>query len=119
MPEASPRGTYLMIADALRKEIEEGRITSTVPSEAQLMRDHGVSRTTVRRALALLQGEGLIHSAPGPCACRECHPPWSDACTRAGGGRPRRSSRRCHCRKPHPSWWEPVHRASRNLAAVA
>ncbi|MEU9794776.1 IS5 family transposase [Streptomyces sparsogenes] len=26
-----------------------------------------------------------------PCACRECHPPWSDACTRAGGGRPRRS----------------------------
>ncbi|UTO68264.1 transposase [Streptomyces rapamycinicus] len=21
-----------------------------------------------------------------PCACRECRPPWSDACTRAGGG---------------------------------
>ncbi|GAA1722580.1 GntR family transcriptional regulator [Streptomyces yatensis] len=65
MPGASPRGTYLVIADALRKEIREGRITSTVPSEAQLMGEHGVSRTTVRRALALLQDEGLIHSVPG------------------------------------------------------
>ncbi|MFD8366020.1 GntR family transcriptional regulator [Streptomyces hygroscopicus] len=65
MSGASPRGTYLVIADSLRQEIKEGRIASAVPSEAQLMRDHGVSRTTVRRALALLQDEGLIHSAPG------------------------------------------------------
>lgn len=27
--------------------------------------------------------------------------------------------RGCPCQKRHPSWWEPVHRASRNLAAVA
>ncbi|WP_431771916.1 GntR family transcriptional regulator [Streptomyces cucumeris] len=65
MPGASPRGTYLLIADALRREIKEGRIIATLPSEAQLMRDHGVSRTTVRRALGLLQDEGLIHSVPG------------------------------------------------------
>ncbi|MGW7597075.1 GntR family transcriptional regulator [Streptomyces antimycoticus] len=65
MPGASRRGTYLVIADALRKEIREGRITAALPSEAQLMRDHGVSRTTVRRALALLQDEGLVHSVPG------------------------------------------------------
>ncbi|MEU8870299.1 GntR family transcriptional regulator [Streptomyces javensis] len=65
MPGASPRGTYLVIADALRKEIGEGRISTTLPSEAQLMRDRGVSRTTVRRALALLQDEGLVHSVPG------------------------------------------------------
>ncbi|MBP8533700.1 GntR family transcriptional regulator [Streptomyces sp. MK37H] len=54
-----------MIADALRKEIGEGRIAAALPSEAQLMRDHGVSRTTIRRALTLLQDEGLIHSVPG------------------------------------------------------
>ncbi|MBW8088510.1 GntR family transcriptional regulator [Streptomyces hygroscopicus subsp. hygroscopicus] len=65
MPGASPRGTYLVIADALRKEIKEGWITAALPSEAQLMRDHNVSRTTVRRALALLQDEGLIRSVPG------------------------------------------------------
>lgn len=65
MPGASPRGTYLLIADALRKEIREGRITKELPSESALMRDHGVARTTVRRALDILQKEGLIHSAPG------------------------------------------------------
>ncbi|MGK3111358.1 transposase domain-containing protein [Streptomyces sp. WAC05858] len=27
------------------------------------------------------------------CACRECHPPWSEACVWTGGRRPRRSSR--------------------------
>lgn len=65
MPGASPRGTYLLIADALRKEIRGGRITEKLPSEAELMREHGVARTTVRRAFAVLQDEGLIHSAPG------------------------------------------------------
>ncbi|WP_405743213.1 GntR family transcriptional regulator [Streptomyces sp. NBC_01525] len=65
MPGASPRGTYLVIADALRKEIAEGRFEEGFPSEAELMRTHGVARTTVRRALDVLESEGLIHSAPG------------------------------------------------------
>ncbi|MDI3344352.1 GntR family transcriptional regulator [Streptomyces sp. AJ-1] len=65
MPAASPRGTYLLIADALRKEIREGRIKKALPSESQLMREHGVARTTVRRALDVLQKEGLIFSEPG------------------------------------------------------
>ncbi|MFE6691030.1 GntR family transcriptional regulator [Streptomyces sp. NPDC057743] len=65
MPGASPRGTYLAIADKLRRMIKERRITERLPSEAQLMRDHGVSRTTIRRALTALQGEGLIYSEPG------------------------------------------------------
>ncbi|MGX1760047.1 GntR family transcriptional regulator [Streptomyces lydicus] len=66
MPGVSPRGTYLLIADALRKEIGKGRFAETgLPSEAALMREHGVARTTVRRALEILEKEGLIHSEPG------------------------------------------------------
>lgn len=66
MPGASPRGTYLLISDALRKEIKKGSYNETgLPSEAALMREHGVARTTIRRALEILEKEGLIHSAPG------------------------------------------------------
>ncbi|WP_338493341.1 winged helix-turn-helix domain-containing protein [Streptomyces sp. SJL17-4] len=65
MPEASPRGTYLLIADALRKDIEKGSPGDALPSEADLMREHDVSRNTVRRALKTLQAENLISSVPG------------------------------------------------------
>lgn len=66
MPEASPRGTYLLIADALRKEIEQGQLKgSALPSEAALMQAHDVSRNTIRRALKTLESERLITSVPG------------------------------------------------------
>ncbi|TSB26728.1 winged helix-turn-helix transcriptional regulator [Streptomyces benahoarensis] len=66
MPGVSPRGTYLVIADALRKKIANGAFEEEgIPSEAALMRTHGVARTTVRRALEKLEQEGLIHSVPG------------------------------------------------------
>ncbi|AZS71459.1 GntR family transcriptional regulator [Streptomyces lydicus] len=65
MPGTSPRGTYLLIADILRNEIAGGGFGEGLPSEAALMRTHGVARTTVRRALETLEKEGLIHSAPG------------------------------------------------------
>ncbi|WP_327656015.1 winged helix-turn-helix domain-containing protein [Streptomyces sp. NBC_00483] len=65
MSEASPRGTYLVISEALRKGIEEGETADTLPSEADLMRSHGVSRNTIRRALKVLEGEGVLESAPG------------------------------------------------------
>ncbi|MFI9112742.1 GntR family transcriptional regulator [Streptomyces venezuelae] len=65
MPEASPRGTYLLIADTLRKDIEKGSPGDALPSEAALMREHDVSRNTVRRALKTLQAENLISSVPG------------------------------------------------------
>lgn len=63
--EASPRGTYLVISEALRKAIEEGEISDALPSEADLMRTHGVSRNTIRRALKVLEAEGVLESAPG------------------------------------------------------
>ncbi|MFE4855794.1 GntR family transcriptional regulator [Streptomyces sp. NPDC056670] len=65
MTEASPRGTYLVISEALRKGIEEGEITGPLPSEADLMRSHGVARNTIRRALKVLEAEGALESAPG------------------------------------------------------
>ncbi|MFE7560065.1 GntR family transcriptional regulator [Kitasatospora sp. NPDC057500] len=65
MPERSPRGTYLRIADAIETEISGNSTVTSLPSEAQLMETHGVGRTTVRRALDSLAGKGLITSRPG------------------------------------------------------
>ncbi|MGW7627333.1 winged helix-turn-helix domain-containing protein [Streptomyces griseoincarnatus] len=65
MSQASPRGTYLVIAEALRAEIQEGEGTGTLPSEADMMRSHGVGRNTVRRALKVLEADGIVESVPG------------------------------------------------------
>ncbi|MFE9426205.1 GntR family transcriptional regulator [Kitasatospora sp. NPDC006697] len=53
------------MADALRARITGGADEGRLPSEAQLMAAHGVARTTVRRALAVLEREGLVRSQPG------------------------------------------------------
>ncbi|QEU86017.1 GntR family transcriptional regulator [Streptomyces viridosporus] len=65
MPEASPRGTYLIIAETLRSEIQAKQGGDTLPSEADLMDSHGVSRNTIRRALKVLEADGVVESAPG------------------------------------------------------
>ncbi|MEU1228696.1 GntR family transcriptional regulator [Streptomyces sp. NPDC005828] len=65
MPEASPRGTYQVIAASLRQQIEEGKITDALPSEAALVRSCGVARNTIRRALKVLEAERLVESIPG------------------------------------------------------
>ncbi|MEV7387527.1 GntR family transcriptional regulator [Streptomyces sp. NPDC091215] len=65
MPDASPRGTYLVIAETLRSGIQAQRDRVTLPSEADLMELHGVSRNTIRRALKVLEADGVIESAPG------------------------------------------------------
>lgn len=66
MPGANPRGTYLVIAEDLRKGV--GHLVGTqarLPSEAELMGVYGASRTTIRRALDVLAAEGLIESHAG------------------------------------------------------
>lgn len=65
MSEASPRGTYLVIAETLRSGIlaEHGR--EALPSEADLMDSHGVSRNTIRRALKVLEADGVVEPVPG------------------------------------------------------
>lgn len=65
VPQASPRGTHLQVSESLRQEIESGDIADTLPSEASLMDSHSVSRNTIRRALKVLEGDGVVESAPG------------------------------------------------------
>lgn len=65
MREASPRGTYLLVADSLRSDITQGGLTDVLPSESSLGAKYDVSRNTVRRALKVLEAEGLLESAPG------------------------------------------------------
>ncbi|MEV4993117.1 GntR family transcriptional regulator [Streptomyces niveus] len=65
MSGASPRGTYLLISEALRKDLAAGEYADGLPSEAELMASHGVARNTIRRALQALEAEGLIETAPG------------------------------------------------------
>ncbi|MGW1031650.1 GntR family transcriptional regulator [Streptomyces antibioticus] len=65
MPEVSPRGTYLVIAETLRNEIQAEGGREVLPSEAELMASHRVSRNTIRRALKVLEGDGVVESAPG------------------------------------------------------
>ena len=65
MSQASPRGTYLLIAEALRAEIEDRNGVDALPSEANMMRSHGVGRNTIRRALKVLEAEGVVESVPG------------------------------------------------------
>lgn len=61
----SPVPLWEQLADQLRAEIEQGRITGRVPSAAALARAYGVSRDTALRALAQLGAEGLTVARRG------------------------------------------------------
>jgi DNA-binding LacI/PurR family transcriptional regulator len=54
------------LADLLRTEIESGEIRAGrfMPSEREVSRARGVSKMTVRRAMKVLEGEGLIAAEP-------------------------------------------------------
>ncbi|MGI5155757.1 GntR family transcriptional regulator [Microbispora sp. CA-102843] len=58
---------YRRLANALRERIESGRIQPRrpLPSENQLQQEFGVSRDTVRRAVALLSELGLVRTVAG------------------------------------------------------
>jgi GntR family transcriptional regulator len=64
---ASDRFPYRRIVDDLRDGVLSGRLEpdSQLPSENELAAEYRVSRPTVRRALALLRGEGLIVTNQG------------------------------------------------------
>ncbi|TNY37955.1 GntR family transcriptional regulator [Thermomonospora catenispora] len=53
---------YVKVAAAIREAILSGELEpgQAIPSEAQLIQQYGVARETVRRAMAMLRGEGLI-----------------------------------------------------------
>lgn len=61
----SPR--HEQISDWIRSQIGEGAYVpdDQLPSESELVKQFGVSRITVRRALQTLENEGLIYRRPG------------------------------------------------------
>ncbi|MFF5207813.1 GntR family transcriptional regulator [Streptosporangium sp. NPDC000396] len=61
------RQVYDRIAERLRAQITAGHYppAGALPSEAALAQRFHVARSTVRRALAILEDEGLIDTMPG------------------------------------------------------
>lgn len=49
--QASPRGTFLKVADSVRALIEDNLEMTELPSLAEVMREHGVSRGVAIRDL--------------------------------------------------------------------
>jgi GntR family transcriptional regulator len=60
---AGPR--YLRLAEALKADLERGLMGRVLPPERELARALGVSRSTLRRALDLLEAEGLLTRRQG------------------------------------------------------
>ena len=57
---------YVQLAAIVRRMIEKGELQhlDPVPSESSLVQTYGVSRDTVRRAMALLRDEGVAFTVP-------------------------------------------------------
>jgi GntR family transcriptional regulator len=62
--QRDPTPLYIQLAEILRGQIESGRLADgePIPSETYLQQEHGVSRVTVRKAVALLRDEGLVYT---------------------------------------------------------
>ena len=58
---------YAQVEDILAARISSGALPAgtQLPSEAELIREFNVSRTTIRNALNLLEQEGKIERTPG------------------------------------------------------
>jgi GntR family transcriptional regulator len=61
----SPEHPYVQVAAILRRRIQEGEITSMLPSLTQLTEETGLAMNTVRRAVKILTDEGLVYTVPG------------------------------------------------------
>ncbi|SDQ66372.1 GntR family transcriptional regulator [Thermostaphylospora chromogena] len=79
---------YAQIVQAIRRRIADGTYPpgSLLPSETQLVREFGVSRPTVVRALQVLQLRGIIDREHGKGSFVRATPPVTDEeNTRPGG----------------------------------
>ncbi|MUL39898.1 winged helix-turn-helix transcriptional regulator [Streptomonospora sp. PA3] len=61
-----PTPLYQQVARAIREQIQSGSLKprDPIPSESELVADHGVARETARRAVALLREEGWVVTLP-------------------------------------------------------
>jgi DNA-binding GntR family transcriptional regulator len=62
MDPTADRALYRQLADLIRAQIEDGELVpgQRLPTEVDYMEHHGISRDSVRRAMAMLRGEGAI-----------------------------------------------------------
>lgn len=67
---SADRAVYRQVADDLRDQIADRRLVpgQALRSEAAMAFDYGVGQRTVRQALHLLEGEGLIERRAGRTA---------------------------------------------------
>lgn len=65
--KADPMPLYLQLKNQIKKQIRTGllRAGDKLPSEAQLQKEYGMSRVTVRNAMEELAGEGYIIKVQG------------------------------------------------------
>jgi len=56
---------YLQIADDVARRIDDGEITDKLPSERDLAGEYGAAYTTVRHAMEILRGRGVIITRHG------------------------------------------------------
>lgn len=63
--QASPRGTFLKIADVVKARIEADPHMTELPSASELMRDYKISRGVALRAFGVLQRDGVAEPVPG------------------------------------------------------
>ncbi|MER7439991.1 winged helix-turn-helix domain-containing protein [Micromonospora avicenniae] len=63
---SADRAVFRQLADLLRDRITSGDLApgASLPSELRLAQEHGLSRTSVRQAIALLRSEGLVIVEP-------------------------------------------------------
>ena len=59
------RRAHAVLSERLRQDIRDRRYPERLPTEAELVRAHGVSRHTVRRAFQDLVAEGVVYRVPG------------------------------------------------------
>lgn len=73
----SDRPVYKQVADTLRAAIRGGELTDGAPlaSETELMERYGVSRNSVRNAVAVLRVEGLVVTEHGRGTFVRAHRP--------------------------------------------
>ena len=64
---SSPIPAYQQIANDISKRIaqREWKINDKLPSEQELAQNYGVSRVTIRQAMAQLERDGLIEKVSG------------------------------------------------------
>lgn len=85
LDQASTRPLYRQLADKIRAKIRSGEYPpgSEIPSERELIEEHGASRTTIRLALGILRNEQLIVGGQGRRPVVQDKPPLRHVITYA------------------------------------